>query len=36
MAKQASTLRKLLPRSLADGRFAGGAALVDAIDQRAG
>lgn len=33
MAKQASTRWKLLP---ANGRFAGGSALVDAIDQRTG
>jgi hypothetical protein len=36
MAKQASTPGKLLLRSLADGRFAGGFAPIDAIDQRAG
>jgi hypothetical protein len=36
MVKQASTLWTLLLRSLADGRFAGGSALIDAIDQRAG
>jgi hypothetical protein len=36
MVKQASTLWKLLLRSLAEGRFAGGSALIDAIDQRAG
>jgi hypothetical protein len=36
MAKEASTLWKLSLRSLADGRFAGGSALIDAIDQRAG
>ena len=36
MAKQASTLWKLLLRSLADGRSAGGPAPIDAINQRVG
>ena len=36
MVRQASTLWKPLLRPLAEGRLAGGSALIDAIDQRAG